>query len=161
LHWDAGGPLPLAFCGSKAGATFCLAMISISSGLKTRASQRCRNNCLMLEMEMRPRQISRWAATPHHAVSGGGGWRAISRPKTELQSICVVTRAYRGNRSKLLAQQDRERQRTVQINRDLCPNSPGDVLNVVKLDRLGRNTRDVLNLVASLRVLEPAIEPAG
>jgi DNA invertase Pin-like site-specific DNA recombinase len=60
-----------------------------------------------------------------------------------------------------LAQQDRERQRTVQINRDLCPNSPGDVLNVVKLDRLGRNTRDVLNLVASLRVLEPAIEPAG
>jgi DNA invertase Pin-like site-specific DNA recombinase len=42
---------------------------------------------------------------------------------------------------------------------------PGDVLIVVKLDRLGRNTRDVLNLVheleekgASLRVLEPAID---
>jgi DNA invertase Pin-like site-specific DNA recombinase len=40
---------------------------------------------------------------------------------------------------------------------------PADVLIVVKLDRLGRNTRDVLNLVheleekgASLRVLEPA-----
>jgi len=39
---------------------------------------------------------------------------------------------------------------------------------VVKLDRLGRNTRDVLNLVheleeqgASLRVLEPAIETEG
>jgi DNA invertase Pin-like site-specific DNA recombinase len=45
---------------------------------------------------------------------------------------------------------------------------PADVLTVVKLDRLGRNTRDVLNLVheleekgANLKVLEPAIEPAG
>jgi DNA invertase Pin-like site-specific DNA recombinase len=45
---------------------------------------------------------------------------------------------------------------------------PGDVLVVVKLDRLGRNTRDVLNLVheleekgASLRVLEPAIDTGG
>jgi DNA invertase Pin-like site-specific DNA recombinase len=44
----------------------------------------------------------------------------------------------------------------------------GDVLIVVKLDRLGRNTRDVLNLVheleekgASLRVLEPAIDTGG
>ena len=44
----------------------------------------------------------------------------------------------------------------------------GDILIVVKLDRLGRNTRDVLNLVheleeksASLRVLEPAIDTAG
>ena len=42
---------------------------------------------------------------------------------------------------------------------------PGDVLSVVKLDRLGRSTRDVLNLVhdletcgASLRVLEPEID---
>jgi DNA invertase Pin-like site-specific DNA recombinase len=41
----------------------------------------------------------------------------------------------------------------------------GDVLTVVKLDRLGRSTRDVLNLVheldvkeASLRVLEPHID---
>jgi DNA invertase Pin-like site-specific DNA recombinase len=39
---------------------------------------------------------------------------------------------------------------------------------VVKLDRLGKNTRDVLNLVheleekgASLRVLEPAIDTGG
>ena len=39
------------FCGSKAGATFCLAIISIGSGLKPRASQRGRNNCLTLEME--------------------------------------------------------------------------------------------------------------
>ena len=42
---------------------------------------------------------------------------------------------------------------------------PGDALMVHKLDRLGRSTRDVLNLVheldqkgASLRVLEPAID---
>jgi DNA invertase Pin-like site-specific DNA recombinase len=45
---------------------------------------------------------------------------------------------------------------------------PGDTLTVVKLDRLGRNTRDVLNLVheleqrgANLRVLEPAIDTGG
>ena len=45
---------------------------------------------------------------------------------------------------------------------------PGDTLCVYKLDRLGRSTRDVLNLVheleekgASLRVLEPAIETGG
>ena len=44
----------------------------------------------------------------------------------------------------------------------------GDTLVVVKLDRLGRSTRDVLNLVheleqrgASLRVLEPAIDTRG
>lgn len=42
---------------------------------------------------------------------------------------------------------------------------PGDTMTVVKLDRLGRSTRDVLNLVhdleargASLRVLEPEID---
>jgi DNA invertase Pin-like site-specific DNA recombinase len=45
---------------------------------------------------------------------------------------------------------------------------PGDVLMVVKLDRLGRSTRDVLNLVheldqkgASLRILEPDVNTAG
>ena len=44
----------------------------------------------------------------------------------------------------------------------------GDVLVVHKLDRLGRSTRDVLNLVheihekgASLQVLEPAIDTSG
>ena len=44
----------------------------------------------------------------------------------------------------------------------------GDSLTVHKLDRLGRNTRDVLNLVhvltekgCSLRVLEPAIDTTG
>jgi DNA invertase Pin-like site-specific DNA recombinase len=46
--------------------------------------------------------------------------------------------------------------------------SAGDVLVCVKLDRLGRSTRDVLNLVhelgqkgASLRILEPAISTNG
>jgi DNA invertase Pin-like site-specific DNA recombinase len=45
---------------------------------------------------------------------------------------------------------------------------PGDTLVVAKLDRLGRSTRDVVNLVheleqkgASLRVLEPAIDTGG
>ena len=45
---------------------------------------------------------------------------------------------------------------------------PGDTLAVVKLDRLGRNTRDVLNLVheleqkgGRLRVLEPEIDTGG
>jgi DNA invertase Pin-like site-specific DNA recombinase len=45
---------------------------------------------------------------------------------------------------------------------------PGDSLVVAKLDRLGRSTRDVLNLVheleqkgATLRVLEPAIDTGG
>lgn len=45
---------------------------------------------------------------------------------------------------------------------------PGDTMVVTKLDRLGRSTRDVLNLVhelaekgASLRVLEPAISTDG
>jgi DNA invertase Pin-like site-specific DNA recombinase len=45
---------------------------------------------------------------------------------------------------------------------------PGDTLVVVKLDRLGRLTRDVLNLVheldqkgASLRILEPDVSTAG
>src|SRR5215218_167870 len=45
---------------------------------------------------------------------------------------------------------------------------PGDTLVVVKLDRLGRSTRDVLNLVheleekgAHLRVLEPEINTKG
>lgn len=44
----------------------------------------------------------------------------------------------------------------------------GDQLVVLKLDRLGRNTRDVLNLVheiegkgASLKVLEPEIDTSG
>ena len=45
---------------------------------------------------------------------------------------------------------------------------PGDTVAVVRLDRLGRDTRDVLNIVheieqhgASLRVLHPAIDTSG
>jgi DNA invertase Pin-like site-specific DNA recombinase len=45
---------------------------------------------------------------------------------------------------------------------------PSDTLTVVKLDRLGRSVRDVMNLAfeleqkgASLRVLEPDISTAG
>jgi DNA invertase Pin-like site-specific DNA recombinase len=45
---------------------------------------------------------------------------------------------------------------------------PGDVLTVVRLDRLGRDTRDVLNIVheieqrgASLKVLSPTIDTSG
>jgi DNA invertase Pin-like site-specific DNA recombinase len=45
---------------------------------------------------------------------------------------------------------------------------PGDTVVVIKLDRLGRSTRDVLNLIheleqkgASLRILEPEVSTAG
>lgn len=45
---------------------------------------------------------------------------------------------------------------------------PGDALTVVRLDRLGRDTRDVLNIIheieqkgASLKVLSPAIDTSG
>jgi hypothetical protein len=91
LHSDAGAPLLLTFCGSKAGATFCLAMISISSGLKTRASQRCRNNCLTLEMENGA--LANFLGErdpPPCCAPGAGGCGAISGLKTELQSQFVV-----------------------------------------------------------------------
>jgi hypothetical protein len=78
------------FCGSKAGATFRLAMISIGSGLESLASQRRRNNWLTVEMKNGARQIiGRTAKPPHRGVSGAGGWRAVSRPKSELQYYTV------------------------------------------------------------------------
>ena len=88
---SVGAPLPLAFCGSKAGATFRCAMIPIGSGLKPRASQRCRNNCLTLELEnwALPDFLGGEPRPPHHVASGGGGCRAISRPQTELQCASV------------------------------------------------------------------------
>jgi hypothetical protein len=75
LHSDAGSPLPLAFSGSKAGATFRLAMISIAGGLKPRASQRCRNNRLMLVMENGGPGRFFWVSRdpPPCGVRGAGG----------------------------------------------------------------------------------------
>ena len=73
MHSDAGVPLPLTFYGSKAGATFCIAMFSIGSGLKSSASQRCRNSCLTVKIENGARQIFRFAPTPLPWCAGGGG----------------------------------------------------------------------------------------
>jgi hypothetical protein len=63
---------PDNFYGSNAGATFWLARISISSGLKTRASPRIATFFRRLKWKMRLTSfvISR---APHRAVSGGGG----------------------------------------------------------------------------------------
>ena len=61
---------------SKAGATFCLAMISIGSGLKTRASQRCRNNVFCrVKREMGPANLQVSRRDPPTVVRprGGGG----------------------------------------------------------------------------------------
>jgi hypothetical protein len=56
-----------------AGAAFRFAMISIGSGLKPRASQRCRNNCLTLEMEDGPRQIFWVSRDPWPAARAAAG----------------------------------------------------------------------------------------
>src|ERR1700722_7667070 len=69
-----GRPLPLAFCGSKAGATFCLAMISIGDGLKP-----AHRNTLATIVFCRVKRKMRLAnflgspRPPHPGVSGGGG----------------------------------------------------------------------------------------
>jgi DNA invertase Pin-like site-specific DNA recombinase len=62
----------------------------------------------------------------------------------------------------------RSRDRRSELEAVMAFIRPGDALVVVKLDRLGRSTRDVLNLVheleqkgASLKVLEPEIDTAG
>ena len=74
LHSDAGALLPLTLCGSKAGASFRLAMISIISGLESLASQRRRNNVFCrLKREMGPANFLGQPRPPHHAVPGGGG----------------------------------------------------------------------------------------
>ena len=78
----AGPSIRDHFCGSKAGVTFCLAMISIGSGLKSRTSQRCHNNCLTVEMENgAPPNYLATATPPTLVCPGAGGWRAILRPK--------------------------------------------------------------------------------
>jgi hypothetical protein len=69
-----GALFPLAFCGSKVGVTFCLAMISIVDRVKPRSSQRYRNNCLTVEMEKGvPPNILANRNAPHPGASGGGG----------------------------------------------------------------------------------------
>jgi hypothetical protein len=61
-------------------------MISIGSGVKGRASQRRRNNCLTLEMENgAPANCLLSARPPTLVCPGAGGWRAISRLKNEPQ----------------------------------------------------------------------------
>jgi hypothetical protein len=61
-------------------------MISIGGGVKTRASQRHRNNCLTVEMENgAPGKFPASPRPPHPDVCGGGGCRAISRLKNEPQ----------------------------------------------------------------------------
>ena len=66
--------------GFKGGGTLCLAMISIGSGLKLRASPRCRNNCLTLEMENGAlANFLGERATPIMLRPGAGGVR-VSRP---------------------------------------------------------------------------------
>jgi hypothetical protein len=59
--------------GSRAGDTFCLAMISIGSGFKSRASQRGRNNCLTLEMENGARPNFWLNRSPPTMVCPGAG----------------------------------------------------------------------------------------
>ena len=132
---------------------------------------------------MGPRQIF-WVSRdpPTMVCPGAGGWRAISRPKTELQyhivscsngGVLTVGSTRDGDRERAEVANHIYAQRTpLQMSHEASSIldfiRPGDVLIVVKLDRLGRNTRDVLNLVheleekgASLRVLEPAIDTGG
>ena len=74
LH-HARGHDPLTFYGSKAGATFRLAMVSIGSGVKPRASQRCRNNYFSDWMEngAPPNYLANRKAPPTMLRPRGGG----------------------------------------------------------------------------------------
>jgi hypothetical protein len=67
--------------GSKAGTTFCPAMISIRSGLKSRASQRHRNILFPTGRKMGPPNYLANRNPPALGCPGAGGWRAISRTK--------------------------------------------------------------------------------
>ena len=72
-------------------------------------------------------QVSR--DPPHHAVSGGGGDGEPSHGrKLKHTSHMLYIAADDGDRSELLTQQNRDCQRTIQINR----NSPRDVLIVAR-----------------------------
>jgi hypothetical protein len=117
MHSGAGSILPLTFCGSKAGATFCLAMISIVDRLKRRVSQRCRNNrFLTFEMENgAPGNFSgEQQRPPPWCVRGAGGCRAISRCKTKQRCTSVVDHCCR-RPFRTVGHQDRECQRTFRL----------------------------------------------
>jgi len=154
------------FCSSKAGATFRLAMISIDSDLKPRASQRCRNNSLKLEME-------KWTPAlflgeprpppPPWCARGAGGVERSHGLKLNYDIIVlyIILRIYGGV-------PDRDCKRTVQINRDLFRNSPRRCPHRGQVGPIGQeHARRSQSRArtgrkgASLRVLEPAIEPAG
>jgi exodeoxyribonuclease I len=81
LRWGHSSAHPPM--ASKARATFRLAMISIGSGLKPRASQRCRNTSLSERLIWAPGKFF-WLNRnpPQCRVRGRGGWRVTSRPVT-------------------------------------------------------------------------------
>ena len=85
----------------------------------------------------------------------------LASQKAELKAAgCTIVR------SEKVSGASREGRTELQIVIDFL--RPGDQVVVVRLDRLGRDTRDVLNIVhefkqrgASLRVLSPAIDTSG
>ncbi|PZF77471.1 recombinase family protein [Aestuariivirga litoralis] len=85
----------------------------------------------------------------------------LATQKAELKTAgCTVIRAEK------VSGASREGRTELQTILDFL--RPGDQVVVVRLDRLGRDTRDVLNIVhelkqkgASLRVLSPAIDTSG
>jgi len=124
-------------------------------------------------MPQKTQPASKKAVDPEKAAEGGNGGHLIGYARVSSQGQdtaiqearlseagCTIIRTEkasggsRSGRGELAAIMDFVR--------------PGDTLVVVKLDRLGRATRDVLNLVhdleqrgANLRVLEPAIDTGG
>ena len=64
---------PFTFCGSKAGATFCLPMISIVDCLKPPPSQRCRNGLPSGACTSPRQKISSDPQSPPPWCVGGAG----------------------------------------------------------------------------------------
>ena len=73
-----GAILPLTFCGSKADATFWLAMISIGSGLNPRIAT-LSQEFLTLKWKMGPRQLLADRNPPTIVVGQGGPSSAGSK----------------------------------------------------------------------------------
>ena len=91
---------------------------------------------------------------------------STSDQKTDAQIAALKAAGCHMVRSEKVSGRSRERRSELEILLEFI--RPSDVLVVTKLDRLGRSTRDVLNLVheltergASLRVLEPEISTDG